>query len=202
MLLALDTATPACTAALLAPDGTVLGEVHEVMNRGHAERLVPMLDVLLDGRRADQILVGCGPGSFTGLRVGISAAQGLAIGWGVPLHGMSTLALLAATAPGDGPVGVALIGGHGELFAQQFARGPLAEAGPLASLTPAKAAEAIDAPLVVGTGARALVEARGWGEVLEVLPRASAALALPDALRSLAPKPSYARAPDAKPMAA
>lgn len=202
MLLALDTATPACTAALFDTDGRLLGRFDEVMARGHAERLMPLLDRLLDGRRADRILVGCGPGSFTGLRVGIAAAHGLAIGWGVPLAGMSTLALIAASAPGEGPVAVALAGGHGEMFVQQFARSPLEPAAPVASLSPAAAAALIDAPSIAGSGAEALVAARGWGTAMDGLPAAANALLLPEALRSLPPRPVYARAPDAKPKAA
>ena len=62
-----------------------------------------------------------------------------------------------------------------------------------------EAAEVIDAPLVVGTGAEALVAARGHGEVLPLLPAAANALKLPPRLRSLEPRPLYARAPDARP---
>ncbi|GAA4013987.1 tRNA (adenosine(37)-N6)-threonylcarbamoyltransferase complex dimerization subunit type 1 TsaB [Sphingomonas swuensis] len=198
MLLALDTATPACTAALFAEDGRLIDRADEVMARGHAERLMPLLERMLDGRRPSAILVGCGPGSFTGLRVGIAAAHGMAIGWGVPLHGMSTLALIAAGVASDGPVAVALTGGHGELFVQQFERNPLEEAGPLASLSPASAAAVIDAPVIVGSGAAVLVAERGHGEALEVPAAAANALFLPASLRSLAPRPVYARAPDAK----
>lgn len=202
MLLALDTATPACTAALFGADGQLVSRVDEVMSRGHAERLMPLLDRLLDGRRADSILVGCGPGSFTGLRVGIAAAHGLAIGWDVPLLGMSTLALIAAGVPGDGPVAVALTGGHGELFVQQFSRQPLSAGAAVASLSPAMAAAAIDAPIVAGSGAAALITTRGFGEPVDALPSAADALRLPEALRTLAPRPVYARAPDARPKAA
>lgn len=202
MLLALDTATPACTAALFDPEGRLIAQVDQIMARGHAEQLMPLLDRVLDGRKASAILVGCGPGSFTGLRVGIAAAHGLAIGWNVPLAGMSTLALIAAGVPGDGPVAVALTGGHGELFVQQFARGPLLPENEIVSLTPAAAAAVIDAPVVAGSGAAALVTARGFGEVVEALPSASAALDLPQALRDLPARPVYARAPDAKPRAA
>nr|WP_314443833.1 tRNA (adenosine(37)-N6)-threonylcarbamoyltransferase complex dimerization subunit type 1 TsaB [uncultured Sphingomonas sp.] len=202
MLLALDTATPACTAALFDADGSPIAQASEVMARGHAERLMPLLDELLAGRRASSVLVGCGPGSFTGLRVGIAAAHGLAIGWGVPLAGLSTLALIAAAQPGHGPVAVALTGGHGELFVQQFERAPLSPRAPVTSLSPAAAAAAIDAPLVVGSGAAALIAARGWGEAVDALPSAASALALPAPLRSLDPRPVYARAPDAKPKAA
>jgi tRNA threonylcarbamoyl adenosine modification protein YeaZ len=202
MLLALDTATPACTAALLGTDGAVLGQFDELMARGHAEQMMPLLDRLLDGRRPDAIVVGCGPGSFTGLRVGIAAAHGLAIGWRVPLAGMSTLALIAAGVAGDGPVAVALTGGHGELFVQQFNRAPLAPVAPVVSLSPAAAAAAIDAPVVAGSGAAALIVARGFGEAVDALPSAVAALRLPEPLRALEARPVYARAPDAKPKAA
>jgi tRNA threonylcarbamoyl adenosine modification protein YeaZ len=202
MLLALDTATTACTAALFDAAGGLVDQVDQLMARGHAEQLMPLLDRLLAGRRPDAILVGCGPGSFTGLRVGIAAAHGLAIGWGVPLLGMSTLALVAAGLPDGGPVAVALTGGHGELFVQQFTRAPLTPVAPVMSLTPAAAAAAIDAPVVVGSGAAALVAARGFGEALDAVPTAAAALHLPAPLRSFAARPVYARAPDAKPKAA
>lgn len=202
MLLALDTTTPACTAALFDADGRLLARADEIMSRGHAEKLMPLLDEMLDGRRADAILVGCGPGSFTGLRVGIAAAHGLAIGWNVPLFGLSTLGLIAVGRVSEGPVAVALTGGHGELFVQQFDGEALTPEAPVASLTPTAAAEAITAPLVMGSGAAALVAARGFGEAVDALPAAACALALPEALRSLAPRPTYARAPDAKPKAA
>jgi tRNA threonylcarbamoyl adenosine modification protein YeaZ len=202
MLLALDTATPACTAALFAADGSLVGRADEIMNRGHAERLMPMLERLLDGRRAETILVGCGPGSFTGLRVGIAAAHGLALGWGAKLYGVSTLALIAAGQPGDEPVGVALVGGHGELFVQGFTRGPLAPTTDCRNLLPDEAGSFIDAPLVLGSGAAALVEARGFGTALDALPAAADVFRLPEALRTLPPRPLYIRGPDAKAKAA
>lgn len=200
-ILALDTATPACTAALLNDDGSVIAEADQVMARGHAERLMPILHDLLRGRRPDRILVGCGPGSFTGLRVGIAGAHGMAIGWGVPLAGFSTLALIAAAQSAGEPVGVALLGGHGELFVQQFGADLLPEQE-VSSLAPNQAAHSISATLVVGSGAATLVEARGWGEARDGLPSAAHILRVPEALRSLAAKPSYAREPDAKAKAA
>ena len=199
MILALDTSTPACTAALLAADGHVFASRDEVIGRGHAERLVPLIAEMLDGHLPSQILVGVGPGSFTGLRIAIAAAQGLAIGWDVPVLGMSSLALLAAGAPGDGPVAAALAGGHGELFVQQFRRDHFKPASEMLNLPASAAAELIDAPLVVGTGAQALVAARGHGEGMPLLPSAANALKLPRKLRSLDPRPLYARAPDARP---
>jgi tRNA threonylcarbamoyl adenosine modification protein YeaZ len=162
-----------------------------------------MIDEMLDGHVPSRILVGVGPGSFTGLRVGIAAAHGMAIGWRVPLAGMNSLALLAASAPpGEGKVAAALSGGHGELFVQTFDRKKLTATGPVLSLTPPAAAMKVDAPLVVGTGAEALLDARHSGEALPLLPSASRALALPELLRMLECKPIYARAPDARPKAA
>ncbi|WP_114226703.1 MULTISPECIES: tRNA (adenosine(37)-N6)-threonylcarbamoyltransferase complex dimerization subunit type 1 TsaB [Sphingomonas] len=202
MILALDTSTAACTAALFDSDGALLARADEVIGRGHAERLVPMIAEMLGGRAPETVLVGCGPGSFTGLRVAIAAAHGLAIGWDADLRGFNSLALLAAGAPGAGRVVAAVAGGHGELFLQSFSRAPLAAEGPLLNLRAEDAAAAIDAPLVVGTGAAALVAARGFGEALDCLPAAADALLLPTALANLPPRPVYARAPDARPKAA
>jgi tRNA threonylcarbamoyladenosine biosynthesis protein TsaB len=195
MILAFDTSTAACTAALFDGSGSCIARKDELIGRGHAERLVPMIEELLDGRKAESILVGVGPGSFTGIRVGIAAAHGLAIGWGAELSGMSSLALLGAGIDAA-EVAVAITGGHGELFVQQFASGePVSE---IRNLVPAMAASATSAELVVGSGARQLVEARGWGEAREAWPSAADALKLPAALRALAAKPVYARAPDAR----
>ena len=183
-------------------DGALLESRDEVIDRGHAERLVPMIDEMLAGRRPTSIVVGVGPGSFTGLRVAIAAAHGLAIGWGAPLAGMPSLALLAASAPGEGPLVVAMAGGHGELFVQSFARTPFATVGEMANLTPAAAAETHLEELVVGSGAPALVAARGGGEAILLLPSARFAMRLPPLLRSLPATPLYLRAPDARPKAA
>jgi tRNA threonylcarbamoyladenosine biosynthesis protein TsaB len=199
MILAFDTSSAACTAALFDAAGRIVARRDERIGRGHSERLVPMLAELLEGRAADAILVGVGPGSFTGIRVGIAAAHGLAIGWDAELLGMSSLALLAASANASGAVAAAIIGGHGELFVQQFDSAALEPTGELMNLPPAAAAAAISANLVVGSGAEALVRARGWGEAVDALPSAATALELPPGLRSLPPKPVYARAPDARP---
>ena len=202
-ILVIETVSPACSVALLGEEGTVLAERHEVVGRGHAERLVPMIRELLDGRVPSSILVDCGPGSFTGLRVGLAAAQGLAIGWGVPLAGYSVMALLAAMAPSrGGGVAAALRGGHGELFVQSFAGDPVGPTDELRSLRPDAAATRISAPLVVGSGAADLVAARGHGEAIDLVPRATEARLLPPSLRQLPPRPIYGRAPDAKPMSA
>jgi tRNA threonylcarbamoyladenosine biosynthesis protein TsaB len=198
MLLAFDTSTAACTAALFDGSGACIDRRDELIGRGHAERLVPMIAELLAGRRPDRLLVGVGPGSFTGIRVAIAAAHGLSIGWDISLAGMSSLALLAAGASTRERFAVALAGGHGELFVQQFDGATGVPDGDAVNQPPAAAAAATSADLVIGSGARALVEARGWGEAREQWPAAADALQISQPLRSLAAKPLYGRAPDAR----
>ncbi|TFI56484.1 tRNA (adenosine(37)-N6)-threonylcarbamoyltransferase complex dimerization subunit type 1 TsaB [Sphingomonas parva] len=199
MLLVLDSATAACSAALIDGD-RLIDERHELVGRGHAERLLPMVADLLGDRRPDAILVDCGPGSFTGVRVGLAAARGLGIGWGVPVLGYSSMAAVAAAAGGEDRIAVALHGGHGQLFVQEFAHAPLRPIDALRSLFPEEAAASVDAVRVVGSGAETLVTARGHGEASDALPRAADVRLLPAELRSLAARPLYGRAPDAKPM--
>lgn len=198
LTLVIETATPACSAALIA-GGELIAERHELVGRGHAERLLPMVRELLEGRRPEAILVDCGPGSFTGIRVGLAAAQGLRIGWGVPLAGYSSMALAAAGAD-ESEIAVALRGGHGQLFVQSFRRDPFRPTDALQSLSPEAAAAVIGAPLVLGSGAAALVEARGFGRSVDAELRAADARSLPRPLRSLPPRPIYGRGADARPM--
>lgn len=198
MLLAFDTSSSACTAALFDSAGACIDRRDELIGRGHAERLVPMIDELLGGRKPASVLTGVGPGSFTGIRVAIAAAHGLAIGWDAELAGMSSLGLLAAGAGGEGEVAAAVLGGHGELFVQQFDAMTAEPAMELRNLAPAEAARIITAHRVVGSGAAQLVAARGWGEAREAWPSAADSLRLPHQWRSLAPAPVYARAPDAR----
>ena len=198
MLLVIESATAACSVALIDGD-TLIDRREEIVGRGHAERLVPMIAELLGGRRPRSVLVDCGPGSFTGVRVGLAAAHGLAIGWGVPLRGYSSMAAIAAPSEAD-EIAVALHGGHGQLFVQTYVREPLAARDSLRSLLPEEAAAAIDAQFVLGSGAEALVKVRGYGQALDALPYAAHARLLPLPLRSLDPRPIYGRAPDAKPM--
>lgn len=198
MILAFDTSTEACTAALLRGDGALIDSRDERIGRGHAERLVPLLEELLAGRRPERILVGVGPGSFTGIRVGIAAAHGLAIGWGCEVEGVSSLALLAATIEGDGPRAAAIRGGHGELFAQEFEGSPLRASGPLRNAPPAALSEKIGADIIVGSGAAALVDARGSGQARDGWPSVALLTRLAGDLAQLPAKPLYARAPDAR----
>ena len=195
--LVIDTATAACSVALIEGD-VVVGAIHRVVGRGHAERLVPMIAELPGGGRADTVLVDCGPGSFTGVRVGLAAAIGLGIGWGVPVHGYSSTALIAAAAFADRPdwttLAVVLEGGHGELFMQGFDR-LLTPTGALASLTPEAVVAALAGRPAIGSGARFLPDSTAT----DMLPDAARAILLPDHARTLPAKPIYGRAPDAKP---
>ena len=196
--LVIDTATAACSVALIEDD-TVVAQVHELVGRGHAERLFPMIAELPDGGRAEAILVDCGPGSFTGVRVGLAAARALGLGWAVPVRGYSSTAIIAAAASSsDATIAVALIGGHGELFVQRFATSSSEPLSELASLTPAAAAAAIADRDVFGPGASELVGTRGSGNARDAHPRAADAVLLPASLRELAPNPIYGRGADAR----
>lgn len=99
-ILAFDTTTPACSAALWR-NGDVASSRSEVIGTGHAERLMPMIDEMLASANTrydalDGLGVTRGPGSFTGVRIGLATARGLALATGLPLVGLSTLDVLAA----------------------------------------------------------------------------------------------------------
>jgi len=205
--LVIDAATEACSVALLrdGPDGaTVIAGDWRKLGRGHAEALVPMIAGLPGKGRARRIAVALGPGSFTGVRVGLAAARALAFAWGAELVGYPTLALIAAQARADvgagagaQPVTVATTGGHGEWFVQEFGADGLPVA-PLASLSPAAAAASARTELVCGSQAEALVAARGFGQALPLWSDARAFALLPESLVSTTADPLYGRAPDAK----
>ena len=196
--LVIETATAACSVALIE-SGRVIASAHEVVGRGHAERLVPMIAELSDGGRADAILVDVGPGSFTGIRVGIAAARGLGLGWNIPVTGYSSLPLIAAAAfaadPTRDQLAVVLEGGHGEVFMQPFAADPFAATADLLSLAPAEAVARLNGAYPVGNGVRFL-----GIDGDDRLPDAVEAVLLAPTLTQLPPRPIYGRAPDAKPM--
>lgn len=201
--LVIETAAAACSVALVEGD-MVIAQRHEVVERGHAERLIPMIAELPAGGRAMRILVDCGPGSFTGIRVGIAAARGLALGWGVPVAGFSSLALVAAAGfAADATLdelAVVLEGGHGEVFMQAFTRPP-GDALAFASLKPDAALAALGGRVAIGNGVRHLAMLEAMLDLREALPSAADAVLLPPTLTALAARPIYGRAPDAKPLA-
>lgn len=198
--LAIECATEACSAALF-DDGVLLAGAFEVIGRGHAERLVPMISQLPGKGQADRILVSLGPGSFTGLRVGLAAARALALAWRVECVGYPTLALVAAMAqsrmPSLDPITICMSGGHGEWFVQDFGADGLPLA-PLASLTPEAAAARGGFAAVAGSQAAALVAGRGHGSALALLPDAREAWRVPQELVTRDLAPLYGRAPDAR----
>src|SRR5689334_15610495 len=127
-MLAIECATEACSLALF--EGARLIDFrHEILGRGHAEHLIPLIASLPDKGRAGDIRVSLGPGSFTGVRIGLAAARALGIAWRASVRGYPTLALVAATARREeaGPVSVCMTGGHGEWFVQDFAADGLPE---------------------------------------------------------------------------
>lgn len=198
--LAIDTATQACSVALFdGPD--LLDAQHRVLGRGHAEHLVPMIEALPNKGRADRIFVSLGPGSFTGVRIGIAAARALGFAWTTPVFGYPTLALVAAMAQEEHrtePVTVCMNGGHGEWFVQRFA----ADGTPacaLQSQTPEEARAGHHDALVAGNRAEELAAGQDAEmKALELLPDARKAHLLKEELLTADLAPIYGRGPDAK----
>lgn len=136
-LLALDTATEACSAALWK-DGAIYTRA-EVVGRNHTQRLIPLVAAVLAEAglgysELDGLVCGVGPGSFAGVRIGVSFAKGVALAHELPVLGVSSLGLLAEAAlaePGSDPVLVAIDARMGEVYFQAFERGPEGAAQPL-----------------------------------------------------------------------
>lgn len=201
--LVIDSATESCSVALIENGVLIAGECL-TLGRGHAERLVPMIAALPGKGRADVIAVDVGPGSFTGIRVGLAAARALAMAWGARLEGYESLALVAAMANAENPaespsaaVDVCMTGGHGEWFFQPFA----ADGTPLAALVSLPPAEAIarsSAPLIAGSQSEAIAQARPGVRALDLRPDARRLMLLAPAMLHNDPRPSYGRAPDAR----
>jgi tRNA threonylcarbamoyladenosine biosynthesis protein TsaB len=190
--LVIDTATKACSVALY-DDGNIVASAHEVIGRGHAERLLPLISALPERGKADRIFVDVGPGSFTGIRVGVAAAKALGFAWQVPVHGYSCLQLVAAMArdhsTNDVVINVVMTGGHGEYFYQRFGDDGL-PANEIRSLTPMQVEQEIGVGYVAGDIA--------IGRHIDILPNASQWHLVAD-VPPLTPSPVYGRAPDAKP---
>ena len=216
-VLAIDTALEACSAAVLDTEQAA-ASAHEsqAMLRGHAEALMPMIARViaragLEFAALDRVAVTTGPGSFTGLRVGIAAARGIALAAGKPAVGLSTLAAFAApliAADDTLPVVCAIDARHDHVYLQVFGPGGRTVVTPrLATLREALRASAIGAPRLIGTAAAILAAAWPAGERAPSLVDARRApdiewvarlgAAAPET--GAAPKPLYLRAPDAQP---
>jgi tRNA threonylcarbamoyl adenosine modification protein YeaZ len=216
-VLAIDTALEACSAAVLDTEQPAIA-AHEshAMLRGHAEALMPLIARVLDRAgldfaALDRIAVTTGPGSFTGLRVGIAAARGIALAAGKPALGLSTLAAYAApliAADDTLPVVSAIDARHDHVYLQVFGPGGRTIVAPrLAPLREALRVAATGAPRLVGTAAAMLAAAWPAGERPPSLvdPRRApdidwvARLGAAAVDTGVPPKPLYLRAPDAQP---
>src|SRR2546421_3369129 len=168
-VLAIDTALGACAAAVLdSSAGAILANESLGMLRGHAEAIMPLIARVMDAARCeftevDRIAVTVGPGSFTGLRVGISAARGIALAAGKPAVGLSTLAALAAPliATDDGTQVVAAIDArHEHIYLQVFGVNGRTLVGPrMASLRDAARAATTAPARIVGSAANKMAAA-------------------------------------------
>ena len=212
MVLALDTCLPVCSVAL-ARDGEILGWLSEPTSRGHQERLAPMTRDLvaaagLEFAALDRIGVTVGPGSFTGLRVGLAFAKGLAFALQRPCVGVGPLEALAASGEGGGPKAAVIDAGRGRVYLQLF-DGAVSLSGP--DILPVEMAHArlvevyaSSADVVVtGPGAALLAGALPGAIVRPQAapdPRAVARLAAEAPLAP--PRPLYLRPPDATAKAA
>jgi tRNA threonylcarbamoyl adenosine modification protein YeaZ len=216
-VLAIDTALGACSACIVqAGEPLPLAAETIPMERGHAEALMPLLDRLsaqVDGgfESLDRVAVTVGPGSYTGLRVGISAARGIGLAAGIPVVGVATLsAFLAPLMVGErrGLFTAAIDAKHGHIYIQAIAPGGRTIIPP-GLMTYRDAIRLLGSgPIMIAGSAAPLLAAEARAQGVEAL--ISDASSHPDIawvarLGALAdpnqalPKPLYLREPDAKP---
>ena len=217
LILAIDTALDACAAAVL-DTGTsqMIGRESLAMKRGHAEALMPLIarvmkDAGLPFAALDRIAVTAGPGSFTGLRVGLSAARGIALAAGKPVVGLTTLSAYAApvvSESGEQPVISAIDARHDQVYFQAVSGdGSVLIPPQVAPVAEMLAAWRFGPPQLVGNAAQILADR--W-PADAAPPFRVDAQAAPDIAwvawlgaavsPSAAPaRPFYLRAPDAKP---
>jgi tRNA threonylcarbamoyladenosine biosynthesis protein TsaB len=217
-ILALDTALQACSVALIDTVGTSPPISESVpMLRGHAEALMPMIARAAEAARLsfsaiDRFAVTVGPGTFTGIRVGIAAARGLALATGRPLIGVTTLEVYAAELAEkvkNRSIAIALDARRSEVYFQTFdaAGRPLCEP---ALLAPQAAAESLGTDAVLaGSGAQLVADAlSALGRTFRLSshdlgpgpdPKIIACLAAERTVPDRRPAPLYLRPADAKP---
>jgi tRNA threonylcarbamoyl adenosine modification protein YeaZ len=219
-ILALDTSSDACSVAVFdAETSTALAEERTLISRGHAELLFSQIDRAAKAAQVplmafDRFAVTIGPGTFTGVRIGLAAARGLALAASKPLVGVSSLEVLAADAPVSEVMVAAIDARRGELYLQAFLAGRAIIEAQVAATESAAAMLIKTLPnrsfATVGTGAEALAaalaargaEARATG--YDPFPKAMvlARLAARRPANGSRPRPLYLRAPDAKPKGA
>ena len=217
LILALDTALDACAAAVLdTRAGKLIAVESQSMKRGHAEALMPLIARVmkesgLPFAALDRIAVTTGPGSFTGLRVGLSAARGIGLAAGKPVVGLTTLSAYAApvvSESGENPIISAIDARHDQIYFQVVSSNGSSLVRPkIAQITEAFEAARFGPPHLVGNAAQILADR--WPSDSPP-PFKVEALAAPDIIwvawlgaavdpATAPPKPFYLRAPDAKP---
>lgn len=213
-ILAFDTSGPHCAVAVLPGESTHL---FEEMKRGQAERLMPLIDEVLCASATTfgdlhAVAVGIGPGNFTGIRIAVSAARGMALSLGIPAVGVSGFEWLHHGRDWPGRVMISLPAPQNRAYVQEFVnRMPL---GPPDLITPGSDGRALEQPnlIVAGHRAREIAEAygAGWDEDtwLERRPEmmattialvAAAKLERSGGVWSERPAPLYSRPADAAP---
>jgi tRNA threonylcarbamoyladenosine biosynthesis protein TsaB len=205
-LLVLDTCLAVCQAAVF-DDARVLAAVSEPMARGHQERLAPMVREAMAAAQAgfqtlDRIAVTVGPGSFTGLRVGLAFAKGLALVLDQPCVGIGTLAALAASARQDARRAAVIDAGRGGVYLQIF-EGPNELTAPDTlpiETAAARLAELAPVEFLIGPHATRMATGLAASEAIDLPAPAPGAIAnLAIAAPAIPPRPLYLRAPDARP---
>jgi tRNA threonylcarbamoyladenosine biosynthesis protein TsaB len=217
LILAIDTALDACAACVLDTDAvSVIAQESQAMKRGHAEALMPLIGRVIGASgiafaALDRIAVTTGPGSFTGLRVGLSAARGIALAADKPVVGLSTLTAYAAPVVGQNaaqPVMSAIDARHDQVYFQVVSGDGGSLIRPrIAPVEEALGAAQFGAVHLVGNAAKILADRWPADAVppFKVDPQAAPDIAWlawlgaavsPD---SAPARPYYLRAPDAKP---
>lgn len=216
-VLAIDTALEACSCAVLDTGRRepMIASRSEVMARGHAEVLVPLVQAMMKDANIvfsslDRVAVTTGPGSFTGLRVGIAAARGFGLAAEKPVVGLSTLAALAAPHIAEDdtvPVIVAIDARHNHVYLQAFAPGgrtviapriaPLQEAIRAADQAPARIVGSAANAVAAGSAQQPIVVDERRAPDIAWVARLGAA-----ADETAPAKPLYLRAADAQPQTA
>ena len=202
LILALDTALSAATAVVARDDRVVAVRCQE-MARGHQEAIAVLTQAAMAEAGAafealGRIGVVVGPGSFTGLRVGLAFAKGLALAWDTPLVGIGALEALIESA-GDGRIAAAIDAGRGQVYLQTGGppeQHPIAEALELISAFEPEAIVGSGAALLASAAPQARIDGRGFAD-----PAALARLTLAAPAPGEPPKPLYLRTPDARTLA-
>lgn len=209
-ILSLDTAMAACSAAVVDTDFVQpLAEAFQSMERGHAEALAPMVaDVMrrsgLRFEDLDRIAVTRGPGTFTGVRIGLSFARGLGLARCIPVIGLDSLSAIAANDSTACDLVVLSDARNGEVHTASFDLGRRMTSAPRLATAGAAAQDLPQGARLIGTASHVVLEASGRADLsisdavdLPVAARFArlAAVAEPGGI----PSPLYLRAPDAKP---